>query len=271
MLRVTKIALLLWFSCVGAPAAHEFWIEPEIYAGKSDQSISIDLRVGQMLEGRSYPYLSSKIERFEVQNRSANQKMLGREGDIPAIPDVNLPPGLNVVSYIAAPESTIHAQLADFQDYAFEEGYPALAKRHLARELPSTNIGEVYRRNAKSLVQVGEPRGEDSDTPLGLPFEIVALNNPYDARGEKLAVLVLRTGVSVPDIQISVFERRASGEVSRKTVRTDEFGRASLGLTDGSMYLLSAVTLEEISDQPGIYWESIWASLTFSRPEGNLE
>ncbi len=253
------LAYALW-----APGlhAHEFWVEPLRFQVNLGAEIAVDLRVGQLLAGRSYPYLSHKFARYAVTDSAGQHTLLGDEGDLPSATYAAAAPGLNIISYEALPERLTYDAFGDFVDFVEEEGHATIAARHRARGLPDTGFVEAYTRNAKALVQVGPVRQGQTDTVTGMPFELVALENPY-AGGDTLAVRLLWQGNAVPDAQIAVFRRSSTGAVLRTTTRTDAAGMASLSLTGNGTYLLSAVYLEESPAQSGAVWTSTWASLTF--------
>ena len=255
------LAFTLWAS---GPDAHEFWVEPLTYRVNLGDEIAVDLRVGQMLAGRSYPYLSHKFARYAVTDGAGVHPLLGNEGDLPSAAYAAAVPGLNIISYEALAEQLTYDTFQDFADFVAEEGLPAIATRHRERGLPDTGFVETYSRNAKALVQVGPVQEGQTDTVTGMPFELVALENPY-AGGTTLPVRLLWQGNAVPGAQIALFRRSDTGTVIRTTYRTDATGMASIPLTGNGTFLLSAVHIEESPAESGAAWHSTWASLTFGQ------
>lgn len=253
--------------CATSLVAHEFWVEPLAFQVPVGEEVQLDLRVGQMFQGRSYPYLSHKFVLFEAEDASGVRALSGNEGDIPAITYPSAEPGLHVITYHAQPERLIYDSFADFVEFVREESLAKVIQRHRARNLPDTGFAEGYSRNAKALVQVGPPDAAQSDRVAGLPLELIALQNPYTARG-RLAVGLLWQGEPVADAQVTLFHRPASGEVTRHTFRTGVDGVASIPFTATGIYLLSAVHMEERPADSGEVWHSTWASLTFGWSEG---
>lgn len=256
------LAFTFWTSVL---EAHEFWVEPVTYQVDFGAEVVVDLRVGQLLAGRSYPYLSHKFARYEVTDSAGVHPLLGVEGDLPSAVYVSAVPGLSIISYEALAERLTYESFKDFVDFVEEEGLPTIAARHRERGLPDTGFVETYTRNAKALVQVGPVKDGQTDTVTGMPFELVALENPY-AGGATVPVSLLWQGNEVPGAQIALFRRSENGAVVRSTYRTDETGKASIPLTGSGTFLLSAVHLEERSAESGAVWHSTWASLTFGLP-----
>lgn len=266
MLKPLALATALTF-CASSLAAHEFWVEPLAFQVPVGEEIQLDLRVGQMLQGRSYPYLSHKFARFEVEDTAGVRVLTGNEGDIPALSYPSDVQGLHVITYHARPERLSYDSFDDFAEFVTEEGLADFIALHRARGLPETGFSEGYSRNAKALVQVGPPVEGQTDRVAGLPFELIALDNPYAASG-RLAVGLLWQGEAVADAQVTLFRRSASGEVTRETFRTGPDGVASVPFTASGTYLLSAVHMEERPAESGEVWHSTWASLSFGWAAG---
>ena len=142
------------------------------------------------------------------------------------------------------------------------EGIQWVSAAHERRGLPAQGFSEDYQRFAKSLVKVGDGKGQDR--PLGLEFELVLETNPYTDLDAVIVAQLQWLGRPLPDAQISVF-RRHRGKVSRTNLRTDAGGRISIPHRDApGVYLLNAVhMIEPPPNEQGVVWKSLWASTTF--------
>lgn len=242
--------------------AHEFWISPFSPIVSVGDEVILDLKVGQMLEGQSYPYLSHKFGRYQITNGDGVHDLLGNEGDTPSVVYDATVPGLHVIAYHALPEQLTYETFEEFVEYVDEEGLGFLVDRHRERGLPETGFIEAYTRNAKALVQVGPAFEADTDLATGMDFELVAMRNPYLPRAS-LPVMLLWQGVRVPNAQVAVFQR-VGKSVVRTTYRTDDQGIADIVLRGGGTYLLSSVHMDERKEDTDAVWHSTWASLSFS-------
>lgn len=264
-----RIALVSFLSCAAmahAVQAHEFWIEPSRLVASTGDEVSLDLRVGGMLNGQSYPYLSQKIIEYALNVDGESFPANGREGDIPSLRYIAEIKGLNVISYHAAPEQVVYQAFSDFEEYLADEGLGPIAERHRQRGLPDTGFIETYTRNSKALIQVGPVVAGQADTNTGMPFELVALGNPYSAP-EVLPVALIWQSEPVSEAQVAIFHRSATGAVTRTTVTTNTNGVASIPLERGGFFLLSSVILEERDPETdGAAWHSTWAALSFGVP-----
>lgn len=246
--------------------AHEFWIEPETHQVDPGGTAVVDLRVGEMLKGRSYPYLSHKFESYTVTDRSGTRALAGNEGDIPSIRFRPEAPGLRIVAYHAKAEQVTFDEFESFAEYLTEEGHGAAISRHRERGLPEAGFTEAYTRNAKALIQVGPADPAETDRATGLPFELIARENPFALTVPNLTVSLLQDGEAAANAQIAIFQKTGPENVERRIVRTDAAGNAEVSLAGGGQFLLSAVHLEEAPAESGVVWRSTWASLTFGLP-----
>ncbi len=266
VLRKKFSATLIALALVSTPVlAHEFWIAPERGVVAPGDRITAELKVGQMLKGESYPYLSNRFQSFTDTVGGATTEIVGNEGDIPALATVAETPGLHVIAHHTIAFRVTYDDWAVFRRYLSDEGLDRLAERHRIRGLPETGFAERYTRCAKALVQVGPARPGDRDVPVGMPFELVAEANPYLSDVEALPVQLLWRGAPVANRQINVFHDE--GAETRSSVLTDAEGRALIPLTGDGQYLLNTVNLEPVEDRP-VVWSSHWASLSFKLQRG---
>jgi uncharacterized GH25 family protein len=257
------------FAIAALPAtpvpAHEFWIAPESGEISPGQPIVADLMVGKMFKGEPYPYLSNRFRALTVTVGGETSKIAGHDGDIPAILKIAERPGLYVIANQTVAFRLTYDDWSKFRDYLALEGLDKFADLHRERGLPESGFAERYIRYAKALVQVGPVAASDADVRIGMPFELVAEDNPYSPRVELLRVSLIWRGVPVANHQISIF--RNDGVVTRTTAITDTAGLASIPLPGGGEYLLNAVYLEPVDDAP-VVWESHWASMSFKLKRG---
>jgi hypothetical protein len=246
--------------------AHEFWIEPDSGEINPGDSIVADLKVGKMLNGESYPYLSNRFRAFTDTVGRDTSMIAGNDGDIPAMVEIAARPGLHIIANQTVAFRLTYDDGSKFRDYLAYEGLDRFADLHRERGLPESGFAERYTRYAKALVQVGPVVASDVDVRIGMPFELVAEANPYSPKVQLLRVLLIWHGVPVASHQISIF--RNDGVVTRTTAITDEAGLASIPLAGGGEYLLNAVYLEPVDDAP-VVWESHWASLSFKLKRGD--
>lgn len=257
---LTTIIALFLLSIPSSLSAHEFWLD--LQQGQIDPGEKIvgGLRVGEMLNGDPYPYLSHRFRSFTIHNGDRATPVRGNEGDFPALSQVAAEAGLHVISQLSVAFSLTYDDIESFAAYLDYEGSPEILDLHRERGLPESGFAERYIRCVKALVQVGPVSEEHSDVIVGLPLELVARTNPYAADSDSLRVQLLWQGKPLAGRQINVFHD--ASEVSLSHVVTDRNGIAELPLSSRGHYLLNAVHIEAV-DNPPVYWQSHWATLSF--------
>ncbi len=248
---------------LGAPAvvAHDYWIAPEKFRVAPGERIEARLLVGEMMEGSELPWLSHQIRSFVIATPKGVSQVEGIEGDLPALSHAAEVPGLYVIAHETFPLEVTFDTLEDFRGYLDYEGLSAVIDEHRRRALPETAISETYVRSAKALVQVGSVTPEGSDHPLGLPYEFVALENPYSENGGALSVRLMWQGSPAAGVPVAI--HRATDKVERSFAITDTDGQVEIAIAGGGEFLLTSVHLEPVNGKKHV-WESTWASLTFN-------
>lgn len=270
MLRTLAACLGLSFCAVPA-LAHEYWIMPERFVVGPGETVAADLRVGQMFSGETYPWLRRSYISASLTGPEGTAPLTGREGDLPAL---KLPlggDGLYAVNFHTTPSYVVFDTFEEFAHYLDYEGLTGIADRHKARGLPDAGFGEEFIRNARTLVQVGAARPEQTDAPSGMPFDLVAEANPYLPDLTALPVRLTWNGQPSADTQIAIFVIPPGGTAPDDTVRTllrtDADGRATIPLEAKGRYMLAAVHIDEVPPDPAsiVVWRTHWATLTFAK------
>ncbi len=256
-------SFLLLFLCAAAPSAtaHEFWLQPNSYFPSSGAKITISHNYGQNFKGDGLPYVGEWHQRYIVSDGDRERSVRGYDGDLPAIQTEFDSGGLKVFGYFGTPEPQSYDSLDAFETYLRKVGLDHVVARHRQQGKPATEIREIYARNAKLLLGVGDASG--SDRALGLPLELIAGRNPYTLRaGDMLPVRLLYKGKPIANIAIFTFSK-ADPTNPVKTM-TDSEGRAAIALPARGAYLLNAVHMFEPAPGEKAEWTSLWASLTFA-------
>lgn len=278
----------------GPASAHEYWIQPATFRPATGQEIEINLFVGDGLPGEARKRDPSKLIRFDwihVSDHSSSppslQEVPGKEGDTPAGKVRLASPGLHVIAFRNRP-TTITLEPDKFEAYLREDGMEHVID--LRKKLgESAKPGrEAYSRCAKALVAAnGDGRGVH-DVRLGLPLEIVPLNNPYrpSEKRRRPAATTKPTTTDAPSQQPAptqmTFQLVENGKPAagalmaaiwlekgksiRRTARTDSDGKASFELLQPGMYVINAVRMTRAKGRDDVDWESTWSSLTFELP-----
>ena len=260
-------ACTLFLTFLSSAFAHEYWIEPRQYEIAAGETILADLRNGQLYKGNKLYYLTGRFTKFEVYDSDGIHKVEGANGDQPALKYKTEKPGLYILSYQSVYDTLKFKKWEKFVKYTVTQGLDGIPERHLQRGLPQTLFAENYARTIKALVSVGGGEGQDRLT--GLPYELVAQDNPFTMGKDKKSVQVrlFLEGKPAPNKQILIFNN--NGQITETKTRTDGQGFADINIESGGKFMLSAVHMFEGDDDSNTKkpeWLSYWANLTFAMP-----
>lgn len=269
MTRVPKAlaaALLFAGSTAGSPgAAHEFWLEPEAFRLQPGERLVARGFVGETLAGEELGYYPEATERLDLTLGANTVPLAGAPEQVPAVDARTLGEGLHVLRFQSANYQVRYPTLEEFETFLKEWDFDWAVAEHAARDFPREDIREVYFRYAKALVAVGD--GEGADRALGMPIELVALDNPYLAKpGDTLEIELRFLDAPLADGRVKHFHRAPDGTVEMTRLRSDAAGRITVPASPG-LHLVNAVHLDLASERMqmflGAAWQSLWASLTY--------
>ena len=257
------LAVLIAFVATSV-SAHEFWIETERSDYEIGEPIVGNLYVGENASGTALAYLPRNFTAFNFADGDRIVRAVeGRIGDRPALNIAANTDGLGIIHYETTDSQITWRTSEQFHNFLEYDGLPHIARQHIARGLPPSGFSELFSRHIKALVLIGDGAGED--LRLGMPIEIVALDNPLtEPEAASYDVQVFWQGRPNPDIQVALFHRSLEGVVTRHIVKTDRNGVASIPNAGGGFYLLSTVDMLPVESGLAV-WKSYWASLTFHR------
>jgi uncharacterized GH25 family protein len=248
---------LLLLLAASLPArAHEFWIEPSRYEPSPGELVKLRLLVGQDLEGEGVPRNDVWIERFDAVWGGNTSHVVGLDGSDPAgllRPEHD---GPLVVAYASLP-SYIEIDPDKFEAYLASEGLDAPRRARAKAGAQGTRGRERFSRCAKTLIWVGGRTGPAATAPVGLSLEII----PESASGSTMTFRLLDHGKPLSGVLVKARDRGSAREPLQG--RTDAHGRIAFTLPRSGSWMINAVHMVPVRDDPRADWESTWASLTF--------
>lgn len=156
-----------------------------------------------------------------------------------------------------------------FDRYLEHDGVLDVLEARRTRAAPPTPVTEKYSKHVKTVFQVGEQHTDSFRRRFGYPIEIVPLLNPGSlAVGDALPVQVLwqgkpATGQRVYASFAGFHAHDDQGtHVEAVSTRTDDEGIAEISLQHDGVWYLRLIHMTA-SKEPGIDYESNWATLTF--------
>lgn len=257
------LPVLLSLTLAGPALSHEFWIEPLDYTVTPGTTIEAKTINGEDFTGIEYPYSPGSFQRSGVISGGQSNPVIGESGQKPAFRVPTQGDGLHILYHASPVFSLTYANYTKFERFVKGKRLDWALEKHAELKLPESDIRESYFRYVKALVAVGS--GAGADRPVGMPYEIVALDNPYTADRD-IRVAVLLQGEPAANVPVFVFER-LDGAVKKIKLNTDENGRTSVPRRAGAEYMVNAVHIglptEQIKTATRADWVTLWAALTY--------
>ena len=260
------LATLLWLATALPAMAHQFWLEPESPIVALNQRVNVRIFIGSDFLGEELGNFPSMQESVDLFVEGQRYKIAGRIGDLPAFTFQPEVPGLHILRYQSINNVVTYDSYALYLKFLTEAQREDLAAVHDARGLSRDGITEVFTRYAKGLIAVGDGAGEDLFT--GMPFELVAQENPYQRDGDAVTFALKLNGEPAVNAPLHVFIRRPDGSIDQSMrLRTDAQGLVEVPTRQPGFYMLNAIQIFPATPPmevlQGASWQSLWASTTF--------
>jgi uncharacterized GH25 family protein len=262
-MRPTLPCLLL-LAAVFPASAHDFWIEPSRYEPAPGELVRLRLFVGQDFQGEGVPRNEVWIERFDAVAGGTAAHVVGLDGSDPAGLLRPAAEGPLVVAYGSLP-SYVEVDPAKFEAYLVAEGLDEPKAARAKAKSAGTPGRERFSRCAKTLLSVGGRSGSGSTNAVGLTLEIVPESDPGEWKaGAPLSFRVLDHGKPLRNALVKARDRESARDPLE--ARTDAAGHVIFRLPRPGAWMIGAVHMVPVRDDPRADWESFWASLTFDLP-----
>ncbi len=265
---MSRLFAILAALLAATPAlAHEFWIEPTDYRIAAGETIEARTFNGEDFSGIEYGYSEAGYQQSGVTSGSDARPILGENGDKPAIRTLPAGDGLNVLFHASAVRTLTYPTMEKFESFLKGKNLDWALEAHAERRLPEEDIREAYFRFVKALVAVGD--GAGSDRLIGMPYELVALDNPYTASGDIRFQLYLNKQPVGAGIPAFVFHKTGE-EVEKIDLTTDAEGRITVPRMPGE-FMVNAVHIAEPSERLArstqAEWVTLWAASNYQIAE----
>lgn len=262
-MRTTALAAALLAASTLPALAHEFWFEPLDYRIEPGSRIEAAALNGENFGGIEYAYSNKGYARSGIIAGDTKVALTGRQGSKPAVSMIAPGEGLNVVYHASAVSTLNYVDLAKFESFLKGKHLEAALEQHAELGFPTENIKEAYFRYAKTLVAVGN--GAGSDEYVGMPYELVALDNPYTSAGD-IRFSVLLEGKPAAGVPVFVFRKQA-GKVEKIDLTSDSAGQVTVPRKTGGEFMVNAVHITtakgRLKEVTKAQWVTLWASLTY--------
>lgn len=245
--------------------AHDFWMQPNTFAPHQDAAdINIKLQVGHAGEQNLWKANPDRIITLQVISDGKTANILK-----PARTHLNnrqaqfslaeLPAGTHILT-LETDNAFIELESDKFKNYIDEEGLTAIIADY--EKDPDRPGSELYARNAKTIVQIGDVQ-TDVSTPLGQSLELVPLKHPHALeQDEPLQIAVYYQGERASGVSVHL-ESLTNTIVPERTKLTDKKGIVAFDLPKTGAWKIDTVWGEPISNDLRANYQTIFSSLTF--------
>lgn len=245
--------------------AHEFWLMPNKFRVKINESFALTFYVGEDFTGELWKRKKDKtlkLTHFTGKKR-IDLTELSIKSDTNDIPLKFDNEGTHVVA-LETQNSFIALEAQKFNDYLKDDGIDNIyAVREKKGELNKPSK-EFYRRCAKTLIQVGTKSDNTFEQNTGMPLEIIPMQNPYFSKiGDKFTVKVLFNGKPLTDKMIVTWNKTDITKTRQQKLRTNADGEMTFTLDQKGQWMVSSVHMIPIVNNPEGDYQSYWGNLTF--------
>ena len=259
------ISTVVLLTAVSAASGHDYWIQPDALHPRAGAQVPVRLFVGDGFNPETERNYSKKMTvRFQLLSPMGKRNLMqaDRNGQKPVAVITPQDSGTYLLS-MQRDWARIELKPKKFNDYLEHEGLQNILElRKKSGELDKVG-NERYRRYLKSAVRVGDSTDGHYRRRLGHRLEIIPQSDPTVARaGDTVAFRVTFEGQPLRHVQLFAL-RRHDQQTTKQQQTTSAGGIAGFHITGPGTWMVRLVHMQRCTDEPGMDWESFWASYTF--------
>jgi uncharacterized GH25 family protein len=251
------VAVLLLASKV---QAHETWLMPKGFQIKPGEELQVELTSGMRFPSPEHAIGRERMARAQLRLGVVSTDFEQFQKGAVTL-DLKVRPasaGLATVALQLLPR-TLELDDEKVREYLDEIDAPAEIREAWDEQKGKQTWKETYTKYAKTFVLVGEPPSDDTwRTPVGLGFELVPLENPFERHaGDTASFELFHEGKPLAGQPVGlIFE-----DETRRTFRVSDMnGRVKLPVNRSGRFLVFAVNLRH--DEQKAQWVSDFTTLT---------
>ncbi|NPC58698.1 DUF4198 domain-containing protein [Caenimonas soli] len=246
--------------------SHEFWMLPRSFVVAPGGTTSLTLASGEDFRGDKIAFSLSVVAGLRHYSPRQITDLRGRvpaSGELRELPVVLQEAGTHLIAFDTHPSSIVLPG-DKFHAYLREEGLDAIVTKRERSGAADSDGRERFRRNTKTLIQVGDRLDATYAVRTGQRLEIVPLANPFTKRkGDELAFQVFFDGKPLSNALMRAWHKRG-GQTSTIKSKTDARGKVTFALPLPGAWMVSAVHMVPARNSPDHDWDSYWGNLTFA-------
>lgn len=266
MTRTSFLSLAALLASAIPAHGHDLWLIPPDNA-KEGKPALVRASVGMDFpKSVQAPDTDRYPRRFAIQpdGKQIDVKSAGKEELVSLLRFDPTQPGVHVLAVETTPK-IIELPADRFNEYLVTDGLPHIFRLRANEKILDKPGIERYRKSPKALIAVGDSKKGAWDKVLGLPLEIVPMQNPFLVKaGDTLRVKVLFQEKPLGQANLG-WHRPGDGDTPGGTVRTNAKGEALIPISESGLITirLTHMTRPKAADHE---WESFWTTLTWRIP-----
>jgi uncharacterized GH25 family protein len=261
VIRFVLTGVLFFTACL--VQAHEFWMQPTKYRLKAGEELMVAFSEGADFIRMPWPFRKDNIKKLSQETvlGSVDLRRSIAEG-----PGANLTvpmklEGTHLFVLQNSPASQLYSSAA-FDEYLTKEGLDPIYHARKKRGAGTDSVTEMFSIHSKLLVQVGQQTDDTFSKEVGLPLEIVPLQNPYSTKlGEPLHFKILFNGKPLFGAQVFILNRYKSRTTIQK-IYTQKDGVVETTLSNNGSWLVRVIKMVPVKGNDNQY-ESFVSTMDF--------
>jgi len=243
--------------------ARDFWMQPKRFRIKTGEMLSVGFKVGENFAGERWEFIKDRIQRMEWHQAKTIQdiKKLVTDGEKENLNLALSKEGTHLFVFESA-EELIRMDGEKFNEYLREKGLDEALQQRTKQNMLTDSASEFCSRHSKLLVQAGYNTDGTYHKEVGLPIEIIPLQNPYSRKiGDRIAFRILYLGRPVFGARVKIFNLH-NNRTTIQNIYTQQDGTVETTVSNPGSWLVSVVKMIPSQD-PGADWRSYWGTLAF--------
>jgi uncharacterized GH25 family protein len=261
------LALFITFS---GTIAHEFWLSPINYKIEKGESINVNFYVGEGFVGENWANKVKRLATFVLYSSKNKETDLTTKAKADTLSHAKVQfkkEGTHLIAMTSLP-SFIELEAEKFKAYLEEDGLENILLKRKNEGMENQSAKEFYSRCVKTLIQVGTKTTDIQQKIVGLPLEIIAIENPYNLKIEDtIQFKIFFHGKPLSKGMVKIWNRPSkmskSEAVKCVNVSPDNEGIVKVKLQNDGEWMISIVQMEEYQNKKEADYRSYWASFTF--------
>ncbi len=266
MMRLPSVLAICLLLSATPLDAHDLWLIP---SSKADvkHAVVIEASVGMDFPISTFAAATDRYPRkfaVEPKGKTLPLKSAGKKGLLSYLEFEPTNPGIHLLAVETMPK-ILELDADKFNEYLVTDGLPHIFRLRAKEKTLDQPAKERYSKSPTALLRVGDGQAGEWNKVLGLPLQIVPLQNPFERKvGDTMRIKVLFQKEPLPNANVG-WQRPGDGDTPIGYVRTDAKGEAFIPIAQTGLMTIRLTHMTR-PKMPDYEWESFWTTLTFRVP-----